>query len=158
MRRLLPAAPLLALAAALSACPPAGDDVEVVVLAILASEHHKEVDPRLTEFADQVRKRDATLTGFKIDWTGTEHLKLGETRSFKLTTGNQTIDVTVDKERDANGRATLTIQPPRMKEMKYECACGKFFPIATDHYEGKGKDRARLFIAVMAKPCKPPKK
>jgi hypothetical protein len=25
--------------------------------------------------------------------------------------------------------------------------------MATQHYEGKGKDREQLFIAVMAKPC-----
>jgi hypothetical protein len=158
MRRLLPAAPLFALATTLSACQPAGDDIEVMVLAILASEHHKAVDPRLAEFAKQVQRKDAALTGFKIDWTGTQHFKLGETKTFKLTTGNQTVDVTVDKERDEKGRITLTIKPPKMKDVKYECACDKFFPIATDHYEGKGKDKARLFIAVMAKPCKPAKK
>ena len=68
------------------------------------------------------------------------------------------VEVTVNKERNEKGRITLTIKPPKLGQVTYDCVCDKYFSIATQHHEGKGKDRAQLFIAVMAKPCAPPKK
>jgi hypothetical protein len=146
----------LLFAAAAPACPPA-DEIEVKVLAILASEHHTEVDKRLTEFAKQVQKKDPSLTGFKIDRTDEDSLKLGETKKFALT-GGQVVEVTVNKDRNEKGRITLTIKPPKLNQITYECVCGKYFSIATEHYEGKGKDRSQLFIAIKASPCGPPPK
>jgi hypothetical protein len=146
----------LFLAAAAPACPPT-DEIEVRVLSILASEQHKDVDKRLTEFAKQVRKKDPSLTGFKLDQTDQEPLKLGETKKFTLT-GGQVVEVTVNKDRNEKGRITLTIKPPKLNQITYECVCDKYFSIATDYYEGKGKDRAQLFIAIKASPCGPPPK
>ena len=146
----------LFLAVAAPACPPA-DEIEVKVLAILASEHHTDVDKRLTEFAKQVQKKDPSLTGFKLDRTNEDSLKLGETKKFTLT-GGEVVEVTVNKDRNEKGRITLTIKPPKLNQITYECVCGKYFSIATEHYEGKGKDRAQLFVAIKASPCGPAKK
>jgi hypothetical protein len=46
---------------------------------------------------------------------------------------------------------TMTVKPPKLDEITYACACGKFFPIITNHLT---PDNERLIIAVMAKPCK----
>src|SRR5215471_4530738 len=146
----------LYLAATAPACPPT-DEIEVRVLSILASEHNKEVDKRLTEFAKQVQKKDPSLTGFKLDQTNQEPLKLGETKKFTLT-GGQVVEVTVNKDRNEKGRITLTIKPPKLNQITYECVCDKYFSIATDYYEGKGKDRTQLFVAIKASPCGPPPK
>ncbi|HEX3152019.1 MAG TPA: hypothetical protein VHR66_28355 [Gemmataceae bacterium] len=157
MPRSLSLAILLLGAATVSTCPPPSDEIEVKVLAILASEHNKEVNPKLTEFAKQVQKKEPSLTGFKLDRTNGEKLKLGETKKFLLT-GNEVVEVTVNKERNEQGRITLTIKPPKMNQITYECACDKFFSMATDHFEGKGKEKTQLFIAIMAKPCGAAKK
>jgi hypothetical protein len=156
MSRPLSAAALLLALTAAPACPPA-DEIEVKVLGILASEHHTEVNGKLTEFAKHVQKRQPGLTGFKLDHTEEHTLKLGETKKFK-TSGGQVVEVTVNKERNEKGRITLTIKPPKMGQITYECVCDKYFATATEHYEGKGKDQAQLFVAVKASPCGPPKK
>jgi hypothetical protein len=157
MLRILPVAALVTTVPAATACPPA-DEIDVKVLAILASEHHKEVDTRLSQFAKQVQKKDPSLTGFELARTNEDTLRLGETKKFTLT-GGQVVEVTVNKDRNEKGRITLTIKPPKLNQITYECVCGKYFSIATEHYEGKGKDRAQLFIAIKASPCRPaPKK
>jgi hypothetical protein len=135
-----------------TACPPADDEIEVNVLSILASEHLKEVEPKLTEFAKQARKKDSSLTGFRLDRATSEKLKLGETKKFPVA-GDQVVEVTINKERNEKGRIVLTIKPPKLAQITYECVCDKYFSMATQHYEGKGKEREQLFIAVMAKPC-----
>jgi len=61
--------------------------------------------------------------------------------------------VTVNKERNEEGKITLTIKPPKLDQITYACTCNKFFSMATQHHVGKGKDREQLFIAVMAAPC-----
>jgi hypothetical protein len=146
----------IAVAANAPACPPA-DEIDVKVVAILASPHHTEVDKKLTEFAKHVQKKDPLLTGFKLDRTIEDTLKLGETKKFTVS-GGQIVEVTVNKDRNEKGRITLTIKPPRLGQITYECVCDKFFSIATEHYEGKGNDRAQLFIAIKASPCGPAKK
>jgi hypothetical protein len=142
---------------ALPAAPAAAEEIEVKVLAILVSEQHKDVHPKLKEFAREVQKKDSNLTGFKLARTTVESLDLGETKKFTLVNG-QVVEVTVNKERNEKGRITLTIKPPKLDQITYECACDKFFSMATQHYVGKGKDKEQLFIAVMAKPCVPAKK
>ena len=156
MPRLPSATVLLFALSAATACPPA-DEVEVKVLGILASEHHTDVNEKLTEFAKHVQKKQPALTGFKLDHTEVQTLRLGETKKFK-TTGGQVVEVTVNKERNEKGRITLTIKPPKMGQITYECVCDKYFATATEHYEGKGKDKAQLFVAVKASPCGLPKK
>ena len=133
-------------------CPPDEDEIEVKVLSILASDNRKEVDTKLTEFAKQARKKDSSLTGFRLDRATSEKIKLGETKKFPVA-GNQVVEVTINKERNEKGRVVLTIKPPKLAQITYECVCDKYFSMATQHFEGKDKDREQLFIAVMAKPC-----
>src|SRR3954467_5635113 len=136
---------------------PPGNSVWVKVLAILASENHTTVDPKLTEFARDDKRKEPALTGFKLDTPAGDTLKLGQTKKFPLS-GDEVVEVTVNKERNEKGRITLTIKPPGLKQITYACVCDKFFSIATEHYEGKGKERAQLFIAIQASPCGSPKK
>lgn len=143
----------LAFAAAVSACEPKkAEQIDVSVLAILVSEHHEEVHPKLKGFAQQVQAKDKTLKGFRLERTSAEKLLLGETHTFDLV-GDQKVEVTVNKERNKDGRIVLTIKPPKLKQITYECVCDKYFGMATQYYVGKGKDRQQLFIAVMGKPC-----
>jgi len=152
MSRFLSVVGLFLFAAGGAACPPEDDEIEVKVLSILASELSKKVEPKLSEFAKQAQKKDASLTGFRLDRATSEKLKLGETKKFPVA-GDEVVEVTINKERNEKGRIVLTIKPPKLAQITYECVCDKYFSMATQHYEGKGKDREQLFIAVMAKPC-----
>jgi len=157
MVRILSIAVLSLLVAAGGACPPAEDEIEVKVLAIMVSEHKTEIEPRLSQFAKQVQKKDSTLTGFRLQRSGSDKLKLGETQKFDLV-GKEVVEVTVNKERNKAGKVVLTIKPPKLDQITYECVCDKYFSMATQYFEGTGTDKEQLFIAIMAKPCSPPKK
>lgn len=139
-------------------CDPTkkADEIDVRVLAIMGSESKDKVDDKLVDFAKHVQKKDPKLTGFRIERTTHKKLKLGETEKFALV-DKEVIEVTVNKERNEEGRITLTIKPPKLDQITYACACNKYFSVATQHYVGKGKDREQLFIAVMAAPCGPKK-
>ena len=132
--------------------PPATEKIDVQVLAILVSENHKEVHPKLVAFAKLVQVKEPNLTGFKLELTTADPLELGKTKSFPLV-DQKAVEVTVNKDRNEKGRIMLTITPPGLNQITYECACNKFFSMATQHYVGKGKDRQQLFIAIMASPC-----
>ena len=133
--------------------PPAKEQIEVQVLAILVSEHHKNVHAKLGEFAKLVQVKEPKLTGFRLEQTTVRPLELGQSEKMPLV-GKEVVEVTVNKERNEKGRIMLTITPPGLSQITYECACSKFFSMATEHYVGKGKDRQQLFIAIMASPCK----
>lgn len=128
------------------------DEIDVTVLAIMGSEHRTKIDDKLVEFAKHARKKDSSLTGFRIERTTHKKLELGETKKFELV-GEEVVEVTVNKERNEEGRVTLTIKPPKIDQITYACTCNKFFSMATQHYVGNGKDREQLFVAVMASPC-----
>jgi hypothetical protein len=132
---------------------PLGDDeIEVMVVAIMASEHKTEIDPLLKEFAKHVQVKQPNLTGFKIQRSTKEPLTLGESKKFLLV-DKEFVEVTVNKDRNEKGRVVLTISPPKLGQITYECVCDKYFAMATQHYVGKGKEREQLFFALMAKPC-----
>jgi len=144
----------IAFACAKADPPPAKEAIEVQVLAILVSENHKNVHPKLVDFATLVQVRQPKLTGFKLEQTTVlQSLQLGQSEKVRLV-GKEVVEVTVNKERNEKGRIMLTITPPGLNQITYECACSKFFSMATQHYVGKGKDREQLFIAIMASPCK----
>lgn len=133
--------------------PPArAEKIEVRVLSILASEHHADVHKKLTAFAAEVRKTDPKLTGFRLDHSYVESIPLGETTTFKVA-GGDVLEVTPNKPKDENGRVTLTVKPPKLTPVTYECVCEKYVAMATQQFVGKDKDRQQLFIAVSAKPC-----
>ena len=121
--------------------PRKAEEIEVQVLAILASEHHKDVHPKLTRVRQHVQKKDANLTGFRLDRTNVDELELGETKKFPLV-GKEVVEVTVNKERNEKGRITLTIKPPGLEQITYECACDKFFSVATKVLRRQGEGPA----------------
>jgi hypothetical protein len=123
--------------------------ITVIVYAILGSETSKEIPPRLVEFAKEVQRKDTKLTGFSINLRTSLDCKLGEPVDFPLI-GDEKVTVTVNLDKDDNGRVTLTIKAPGMQAMKYACVCNRYLPIATDV---KTKDKDRLFIAISAKQC-----
>jgi hypothetical protein len=128
------------------------DKIEVRVLTILASEHHAEVHKKLTNFAEEIQKTDKALTGFRLNKTDVRSIPLGETTKFELA-GGEVLEVTPNKPKDENGRITLTVKPPKLTPVTYECVCEKFVALATQQRIGKDKEEERLFLAVSAKPC-----
>lgn len=127
-----------------------GEEIKVTVVAILGSTKETKVDERLQEFAKAVAVKDKTFTGFAIHQTHKGSLKPGETKSFELM-ADYAIDVTVNEQRDEEGRVMLTIKPPKLSQITYKCSCGLYFAMATSC---KTKDGETLFVAISASPCK----
>jgi hypothetical protein len=130
-------------------CCPADDRVEVTVVVVLATRADDTVDPKLAALAREVRKRDETLTGFKLVAAEVKSIPVGSSHTFELV-DKQELKVTVTRAKDAEGRITMTIKAPKLEKVNYGCACDKFFPVVTPH-ETKSGDV--LVLAVMAKPC-----
>jgi hypothetical protein len=76
---------LIALAALLAAgAARAEEPVKVTVVAVLASEQHSKIDPKLQDLAREVQKRDPTLTGFRVGRITVLPLKVGQKDTFPL--------------------------------------------------------------------------
>jgi hypothetical protein len=133
---------------------PADDSVRVTVVIVLANCNNNMIDPKLTELAKEVQKRDPTLTGFKLSDSIGKSIPIGESHTFELIE-KQELKVKVEKQKDANGHISLTIEPPGVEKITYGCVCDKFFPVVTPHQTKTGEV---LIIAVMAKPCTAGKK
>jgi hypothetical protein len=128
---------------------PADDPVKVTVVIVLATTENETIDPKLTELAKEVQKRDPKLTGFKLKASEVKSIPVGESDSFDLVE-RQELKVKVERPKDANGRVSLSIKPPGLDNTTYGCTCDKFFPVVTPY---KTKSGEVLIIAVMAKPC-----
>ena len=128
---------------------PGEDPVRVTVVIVLATTENATVDPKLKELAKEVQKRDPKLTGFKLVATECKSIPVGGAETINLT-DQQQLKLQVDKAKDANGRISLTLNPPAMEAVTYACACDKFFPVVTPYRTKAGE---QLIIAVMAKPC-----
>jgi len=133
---------------------PADDSVRVTVVVVLATSANDIIDPKLTELAKEVQKRDPKLTGFKLSATEGKSIPIGESLTFDLL-DKQELKVKVEKQKDENGRVSLTIHPPGLEKITYGCVCDKFFPVVTPHVTKSGEV---LIVAVMAKPCAAGKK
>lgn len=127
----------------------AGDAVRVTIVVVLATTENKDVNPKLVALAEEVQKRDAKLTGFKVATTLEKSIPVGESHTFPLP-DKQKLKVTIERPRDAEGRIGLTISPPGLGDITYCCSCSKFFPVVTPHKTEKGET---LIVAIMAKPC-----
>jgi len=138
----------------LIACPPAEESVRVTIVVVLATSDNDTIDPKLTELAKEVQKRDPKLTGFKLSTTDGKSIAVGGCHTFELVE-KQELKVKVEKQKDANGRISLTIKPPGLENITYGCACDKFFPVVTPVQTKTGEV---LIVAVMAKPCTAGKK
>jgi len=133
----------------LQALPARAENVQVTVLAVLASDKDNVVAEKISEIADAVRSKHKQLTHFTLHKTSQESVALGKSVTIKLV-DKVTMEVQVNEKPDSEGRITLTIKPPEMGELTYACGCGKYFPVITDYYTA---NKERLIIAVMAKPC-----
>jgi hypothetical protein len=123
--------------------------VRVCVVVILATESDTKVDKPLANIAREVRKMYPKLTGFRFEKVCCKSLAIGEKDSFELI-DDQTAAVTVQRGADRNDTVRLKVRPPKMGEITYSTACGKFLPIVTP-YRNKANDR--LLIAVRVQPC-----
>jgi hypothetical protein len=133
----------------LPALPAHAENVQVTVLAILASDKDDVVAEKISEIADAVRSKHKQLSHFALHKTSQESVGLGKSVTISLV-DKVTMEVLVNEKPDSEGRITLTIKPPEMGELTYACSCGKYFPVITDYYTA---NKERLIIAVMAKPC-----
>jgi hypothetical protein len=141
-------APVLANARAVAA----DEEVRVCVIAILASQRDKKVDPRLTCIAKELRKMYPELTGFRLardDGMSCQSVAVGARKLFKLPE-NESAVITVERAADKDNRVRLKVRPPRMKAITYTCPCGKFLPIVTPI---RTKVDDLLIIAVRVTPC-----
>lgn len=141
---------LAAAPAALAQQPKEEPRVQVTVLAILATDKNKTVDPQLKCVAQKVQKMEPDLTGFRIARTSTRSIEVSKASKFMLVEGVP-VSVTVEQGPDKDNRVGLTIKPPQLGEICYLSCCGKFFPIVTRY---QTKDKERLIIAIMVEPCK----
>ncbi len=123
--------------------------VRVCVAVILATENDAKVDKQLTHIAREVRKMHPKLTGFHFEKVCCKSLAIGEKDSFELL-DDQSAAVTVQRGADKNDTVRLKVRPPKMGEITYSTACGKFLPIVTP-YRTKSNDW--LIIAVRVQPC-----
>jgi hypothetical protein len=140
-----------------SASSSRADDFEVTVVAILASDRHKEIEPKLKPLAEEIRKKDDSLTGWKVARQSKETLHLNEKHSFRLI-DDISADVTIvareDKDKEKDKRIRVNVKSPHSGEIIYSTVPDKFFPVLTRYQTDK--DKERLVYAVMVK-ILPPK-
>jgi len=141
--------------------PLAADDVppmrevNVSVVAILASEQDGKIDPRLEDVAREIQRRHPQLKSFRMGTITSKKVPVrGEAQSFDLV-ADQKADITVLKTADKNNRVQLKITPPTLGEITYTTTCGKFFPFVTRY---QTSNRESLIIAVRVQPCNGGKK
>ena len=144
LRMLSILAALLYFSGTTAACP---GELRVVVVVILATDQHEKIDPRLTEIAAEVKKREPTLTGFEFARMINQPVKVGQREIVKLIE-DKTLTVTLEKGPDADDKVRLTVRPPTLGEITYTCKTDKYLPIVTRHIT---KDKSRLIVAVMVK-------
>lgn len=130
--------------------PSPAEEFEVTVVAILASDRHKSIDEKLKPIAEEIRKKDATLTGWKTGRQSKETLKLNQKQSFKLV-DDVAADVTVQalETKDNIKKVRINVKAPHAGEITYSTVPDKFFPVLTRYQTEPNKDR--LVYAVMVK-------
>jgi hypothetical protein len=143
---------LLPLLALLATGTPAraADDVHISVVSVLATTKNDKVDDRVECIAEQMKKRDPKLTGFKVDRMVCKDVTVGDKDCFEVIDG-QKVCVTVEKKCDKDGRVCLKVEPPTLGAITYTTCCDKFLPLVTRY---KTKDGDVLIIAVRVRTCK----
>jgi hypothetical protein len=126
--------------------------IQVTVVAILATDQNKNVEPRLECLAKEVQKTDPALSGFRLVKCTRQEVEIGKKFDFSLVE-DAVAAVAVKHGCDEEDRVGLTVKAPLVGEIAYSCACGKFFPILT-RYQTKGKERLIIAIRVQPCPCK----
>lgn len=128
-------------------------EVDVTVVAILASDRHTEIDKKLQKIAEEVRKREPSFTGFRIARTTFKKEPLNHKESFALM-GELAADITVLSVDEKEKKVKLTVKAPHAGEVTYTTVPEKYFPILTRYQTDK--DKERLILAVMVKPQSTP--
>jgi hypothetical protein len=123
--------------------------VKVTVVVILACQSKEHVDPQLKWIAQEVRKRDKTLTCFRLKSTKCQSLAVEEKGVFKLV-DDKTATVVVKQCVDKENRIGVAVTAPDQGEIVYRTVCGKFLPIVS-RYQTKANER--LILAVRVQPC-----
>ena len=118
-------------------------------MAILGTDRDTKVDKRLECIAQKVQKLRPTLTGFQLKRASCYSVEEGTEYRIPLV-DREFVLVTVEHGADKNNRVGLTVIPPQMGTISYDCCCGKFLPIWTDY---KTKNKECLFVAIMVSPC-----
>lgn len=134
------------------------DDVRVTVVAILASDRHQTIDPKLKAIAEEVRKRDQSfqsMTGWKIERTTAKTLLLEKKESFPLI-NDVAAEITVLSKDDKEKKIKVMVKCPHCGEVTYSTVADKYFPIMTRYQTDPNKER--LIFAVMVKPIPPKEK
>jgi hypothetical protein len=126
-----------------------GGPVKVSVVAVLASDQHKEVDPRVRCIAREMQKMDPRLTGFRMAKISCKSLPVGARHAFDLV-GDQQVVVTVEQGADHNGWVQLRVTPPLLGEISYLTTCGKFLPLVTRY---RTPQNEMLILAICVRPC-----
>jgi len=132
-----------------AALPVRADDIRVTVVAVLASDRHKNIDPKLAGLANEVRQRDSGLTGFKLERTTSKVVALNQKEAFPLVT-DVTADVTILSRDEKEKKIRLTVKAPYAGEITYTTVYDKYFPVLTRYQTDK--DKERLILAIMVKP------
>lgn len=103
------------LVAALPACQSKDEKksgkIKVTVVVVLAAEDGSEIDPRLKQIADEVRKQSPQLKSFKLKSMTNRSLAEAEKSSFACPDG-QKIDITVTHGADMDNRVGLAVVAP----------------------------------------------
>lgn len=128
----------------------ASDEAAVTVVAILASDRHANIDPKLQHLARELRQKDPSLTGFRVERSASQVVPFGKKEVFPLV-GELKADVTVVGRVEKGNRFRLTVKLPEVGEITYTTATAKYYPILTRHQTDK--DKERLIVAVMVKPA-----
>jgi hypothetical protein len=123
--------------------------MKVTLVVILAGEDGGDVDPRLKQIAEEIRKQNPQLKSFKLQSMTNRDLVENEKSVFNLI-DQKTLDVTVKHGQDTEGKVGIGVNAPEQGEFEYRTVCGKFLPIVT-RYQTKNRDR--LILALRVEPC-----
>lgn len=125
-------------------------DVRVTVVTILASDKPGDVNPKLKDLAQEVRKVEPNLSAFRLGKTGHRNMTVGQKEAIKLFDNKDySTDVTVLAKDDTKKRVTIEVKPPMAGAITYETSYNKFFPVVTRAVV----DGERLIIAYSVKPA-----
>src|SRR5262245_14660193 len=117
-----------------------GQDARVTVISILASDRHKNIDERLKGLAEEIRKREPNLTGWRGGETSQKSMTLNQKENFHLI-ADVNSEITILARDDKDKKVKLTVKSPHSGEVTYTTVPDKFFPIVTRYQTEKEKER-----------------
>jgi hypothetical protein len=125
------------------------ENIQVTVLAIVATDKDTKIDPELKCLAEELRKKEPSLTGFRLVRTTRKSVPVGGEDTFPLL-DNKEVTVCIKSGVDKEKKVRLTIKGTGRDEIMASVICGKCWPVRTKHVT---KDEERLFLAILIKPC-----